>query len=269
MSYVEYDAGNPPPFPPAPTPAPSPPPAQRRYAAAVYDAYKIYGSGENEVRALDNVTIGFEAGRFTAVMGPAGAGKSTLMQCAAGLDNLTYGRTFIDDVETTALNPTDLTLMRREKLGFIFQAFNLVPALTAEENILMPLTLAKREVDRAFFDYVVQTVGLGNRLSHKPSQLSGGQQQRVAVARALVSRPSIVFGDEPTGNLDSRSSAEVLGFMRTAVDQWQQTVVIVTHDPVAASHTDAVVFMADGHVVDFLERPTSDAVFEKMKQIGH
>jgi putative ABC transport system ATP-binding protein len=243
-------------------------PDQRVYAASVYDAYKVYRTGEDEVRALDGVTVGFEAGRFTAVMGPSGSGKSTLMQCAAGLDTLTSGRTFIDNVETTFMNPTELTLMRREKLGFIFQAFNLIPALTAKENILLPLTLSGRDVDQAFFDYVVQTVGLGNRLTHKPSQLSGGQQQRVAVARALVSRPSIIFGDEPTGNLDSRSSHEVLGFMRTAVDQWNQTVVIVTHDPVAAAHTDAVIFMADGRIADYLERPTAETIFERMKTMG-
>jgi len=256
VSYVDYDAGTPPPVP------------QRVYAAAVYDAYKVYRSGEDEIRALDGVTVGFEAGRFTAVMGPSGSGKSTLMQCAAGLDTLTAGRTFIEDVETTHMNPTELTLIRREKLGFIFQAFNLIPALTAKENILLPLTLSRRPVDQALFDYVVSTVGLGDRLDHTPGQLSGGQQQRVAVARALVSRPAIIFGDEPTGNLDSRSSAEVLGFMRSAVDQWHQTVVIVTHDPVAASHTDAVLFMADGKVVDYLERPTADAVFDRMKTMG-
>ena len=235
------------------------------YAASIYDAYKIYKSGEGEVRALDGVTVGFPAGRFTAVMGPSGSGKSTLMQCAAGLDTLSYGRTFIGETETTNMDPTQLTLMRREQLGFIFQSFNLVPALTAKENILLPLTLSNRPVDDGFFDYVVQTVGLGDRLGHKPAQLSGGQQQRVAVARALISRPAIVFGDEPTGNLDSRSSAEVLGFMRTAVDHWDQTVVIVTHDPVAASHTDVVLFMADGRVVDSLERPTADTVFERMQ----
>jgi len=257
VTYAPYDAGTPP-----------PPPQPRSYAAAVYDAYKIYRTGEAEVRALDGVTVGFERGRFTAVMGPSGSGKSTLMQCAAGLDRLDHGRTFIDDVETTGMNPTDLTLMRREKLGFIFQAFNLVPALTARENILMPLTLSKRPVDQQFFDYVIDTVGLRNRLDHKPGQLSGGQQQRVAVARALVSRPAIIFGDEPTGNLDSRSSGEVLGFMRTAVDHWQQTVVIVTHDPVAASYTDAVIFMADGRIVDFLERPTADVIYDKLKGLG-
>ena len=257
MSYVEYDAGTPPPVP-----------QQRAFAASVCEAYKIYRSGEDEVRALDGVTVGFEAGRFTAVMGPSGSGKSTLMQCAAGLDTLTYGRTFIDNVETTRMNPTELTLIRREKLGFIFQAYNLIPALTAKENILLPLTLSGRDVDEEFFEYVVRTVGLGDRLTHKPSQLSGGQQQRVAVARAMVSRPAIIFGDEPTGNLDSRSSAEVLGFMRTAVDQWGQTVVIVTHDPVAAARTDAVIFMADGRIADYLERPTAETVFERLKTMG-
>jgi putative ABC transport system ATP-binding protein len=250
------------------TPPPYTPPPQRAFAAAVYDAYKVYGSGEAEVRALDGVTVGFEAGRFTAVMGPSGSGKSTLMQCAAGLDRLTYGRTVVDNVDTTLMNPTDLTLMRREKLGFIFQGFNLVPALTARENILMPLKLARRPVDQEFFDFVIATLGLTNRLGHKPSQLSGGQQQRVAIARALVSRPRIVFGDEPTGNLDSRSSGEVLDFLRSAVDQLGQTVVIVTHDPAAAARTDCVIFMSDGHIVDYVEAPTAEVVFERIKRIG-
>jgi len=248
---------------------PPPSPQQRAFAASVHDAYKVYQAGADEIRALDGVTAGFEAGKFTAIMGPSGSGKSTLMQCAAGLDTLTSGRTFIDGVETTAMNPTELTLMRREKIGFIFQAFNLIPALTAEENILLPMTLAKAKVDRAYFDMVIGTVGLGDRLHHKPSELSGGQQQRVAVARALITRPAIVFGDEPTGHLDSRSSHEVLGFMRTAVDQWHQTVVIVTHDPVAAAHADMVVFLADGRVVDYLERPTSEAVFDRLKHFGN
>lgn len=241
---------------------------ERAYAASIHDAYKVYRTGETEIRALDGVSVGFEAGRFTAVMGPSGSGKSTLMQCAAGLDRLDAGRTFVGGVETTQMSATDLTVMRREQLGFIFQAFNLVPALTAEENILLPLTLAKRPVDQQLFDYVIDTVGLRNRLTHKPRELSGGQQQRVAVARALVSRPAIVFGDEPTGNLDSRSSGEVLSFMRTAVTNWGQTVVIVTHDPAAAAQTDAVLFMADGRIVDYVERPTADAIYEKMKVLG-
>ena len=239
------------------------------YAASVHDAFKIYGSGENEVRALDGVTVGFQAGGFTAIMGPSGSGKSTLMQCAAGLDTLTSGRVFVGETEITGLDATKLTLMRRDHIGFIFQAYNLIASLTAEENILLPLTLARREVDKSYFDLVISKVGLGDRLGHKPSEMSGGQQQRVAVARALVSRPAIVFGDEPTGNLDSHAGAEVLGFMRQAVDEWQQTVVIVTHDPIAASYADRVIFLADGKIVDFMESPTSDSVLDRMKQFGN
>ncbi|MCO5314071.1 MAG: ABC transporter ATP-binding protein [Microthrixaceae bacterium] len=252
---------------PASAPPASAPPASVP-AASIHDGSKVYTTGDGPLAALDNVTLAFESGRFTAVMGPSGSGKSTLMQCMAGLDSLTAGRTFIGGVETTHMSPTELTLVRREQLGFIFQSFNLVPALTAEENILMPLKLAKRPVDREYFDYLVGVVGLSDRLRHKPAQLSGGQQQRVAVARALMTRPTIVFGDEPTGNLDSRSSAEVLQFMRTTVDQAAQTVVIVTHDPVAASYTDRVVFMADGRIVDSIESPTTESVIDHMLQFG-
>ena len=245
---------------PAPTPV--------TYAARAYGATKIYGSGDSEVRALAGVDVGFEAARFTAVMGPSGSGKSTLIQCMAGLDYVTAGRIFVGDIEIQGLNPTEMTLLRRDKMGFVFQAFNLVPSLTAERNILLPLTLAKRDVDQAFFDQVISTIGLGNRLQHKPSELSGGQQQRVAVARALVSRPELLFADEPTGNLDSRTSLEVLRLIRDAVDQLGQTVVMVTHDPVAAGHADRVVFLADGLIVDELLDPTAESVLERMKRFG-
>lgn len=240
--------------------------AERVFAASVYDAYKVYGVGSNEVRALDGVTVGFEAGRFTAIMGPSGSGKSTLMQCAAGLDTLTSGRVFVGATEITGMDATQLTLLRREQIGFIFQSYNLIPSLTAEENILLPITLSRRDVDRDYFDLVVAKFGLGDRLRHKPSEMSGGQQQRVAVARALISRPSIVFGDEPTGNLDSHAGSEILGFMRNAVDEWRQTVVIVTHDPVAASYADQVMFLGDGRVVDHMEDPTTASVLDRMKQ---
>lgn len=241
---------------------------QRVFAAAAYDVYKVYGREDSEVRALDGVTVGFEAGRFTAIMGPSGSGKSTLMQCVAGLDSLSSGRVFIGQTEITAMNATELTLLRREKIGFIFQGFNLVPALTARENILLPMTLSNRPVDPAFFDEVVAAVGLGDRLGHKPRELSGGQQQRVAVARALISRPELVFADEPTGNLDSRSGGEILGFLRRAVDQWSQTVVMVTHDPAAAAYADLVIFLADGRVTDHLESPTAAAILDRMKNFG-
>lgn len=237
-------------------------------AASIINGFKIYESADGPLYALNDVSLSFESAKFTAVMGPSGSGKSTLIHCLVGLDTLTSGRTFIDGVETTDMNATKLTLIRREKLGFIFQSFNLVPTLTAEENILMPLTLAGRKVDREFFDHVIGVVGLGDRLSHKPAELSGGQQQRVAVARAFVSRPKIIFGDEPTGNLDSRSSSEILGYMRQAVDDWKQTVVIVTHDPTAAARTDRVVFMGDGRIVDGIERPTAESVLDRMKQFG-
>ena len=248
--------------------SPTPPPGQVRWAAQVHDAYKIYGSGENEVRALNGVTVGFEAGRFTAIMGPSGSGKSTLMQCAAGLDRLSGGIAMIGDTDISRLGEKALTLLRREKVGFIFQQFNLLPTLTAEENILFPLTLAGRKPDTEWMQHVVSTVGLGDRLSHKPSELSGGQQQRVAVARALVERPEIIFADEPTGNLDSRSSAEILQFMESAVRDFGQTVVMVTHDPVAASHASPVLFLADGRIVDELMDPTRDTVLDRMRLLG-
>ncbi|MCB1257678.1 MAG: ABC transporter ATP-binding protein [Microthrixaceae bacterium] len=232
------------------------------------NGYKIYGSEDSEVRALNGVTVGFESARFTAIMGPSGSGKSTLMQCAAGLDKLTSGDAIIGDVNISRLNEKALTLLRRERVGFIFQQFNLLPVLSAEENILFPLTLAGREPDKAWMDHVIDTVGLRDRLSHKPSELSGGQQQRVAVARALVERPQIIFADEPTGNLDSHSSAEILAFMRNAVIEFGQTVVMVTHDPVAASHASRVLFLSDGLIVDELLEPTRDSILDKMRNLG-
>jgi putative ABC transport system ATP-binding protein len=247
---------------PAPT-VPSEPPAAR-----VVDAVKIYGRGENEVRALDGVSVEFASGRFTAIMGPSGSGKSTLMHSVAGLDPLTSGTAFIGDTEVTALDDRRLTQLRRDRIGFIFQAFNLVPTLTAAENIALPARLAGRKPDAAWFERVVETVGLQNRLKHRPSELSGGQQQRVAVARALAIRPAIVFADEPTGNLDSRTGAEILSFMRTAVREFGQTIVMVTHDPVAASYADRAVFLADGRIVDDLDDPTADSVIDRIRHIG-
>jgi putative ABC transport system ATP-binding protein len=236
------------------------------FAAAVYDASKVYGAGDTAVHALADVTVGFPAGRFTAIMGPSGSGKSTLMQCVAGLDRLSSGRVFIGDVELSRLSKTDLTLLRRDRLGFVFQQYNLIPTLTAKENILLPLTLAGREPDQAWFDSIVGTVGLGDRLGNRPSQLSGGQQQRVAVARALVSQPQIVFADEPTGALDSRTGTEILEFMRSMVDDAKQTIVMVTHDAHAASYADNVLFLADGRIIDEMPEPTVDRVLDRMKQ---
>ncbi len=252
----------------AATTMPEPAPGSTPIAASVYDAYKIYPTPDGDIRALDGVTVGFPQGRFTAIMGPSGSGKSTLMQCAAGLDTLSAGRAFIGATEITRLDPTALTLLRRDQVGFIFQSFNLVRSLTAEENILLPLTLAKQKVDREHFDRVIDVVGLRDRLTHRPAQLSGGQQQRVAVARALIANPPLVFGDEPTGNLDSRASAEILGFLRRAVDEWGRTVVIVTHDPTAAAMANAVLFLADGRIVDWIEGPTVDSVLDRMKGLG-
>lgn len=251
-----------------PTPQPPPQTQSVRWAAQVIGGYKIYGSGDNEVRALDGITVGFEAARFTAIMGPSGSGKSTLMQCSAGLDRLTMGDAIIGDSNISRLGEKALTMLRREKVGFIFQQFNLLPVLTAEENILFPLKLAGKRPDREWLDHVVDSVGLRDRLSHKPSELSGGQQQRVAVARALVERPEIIFADEPTGNLDSRSSAEILGFMHNAVSQFGQTVVMVTHDPVAAAYASRVLFLADGRIVDELLDPTRDSVLDRMRNLG-
>ena len=237
-------------------------------AARAVDAVKVYGKGEAEVRALDGVTVDFEAGRFTAIMGPSGSGKSTLMHSLAGLDTLTSGSVWIGDTDLGTLNDRKLTQLRRDRVGFVFQSFNLIPTLTAAENIVLPMRLAGRRPDRAWVDQVVETVGLGRRLTHRPSELSGGQQQRVAVARALASRPEIVFADEPTGNLDSRTGAEILSFMRQAVRELGQTIVMVTHDPVAASYADRAIFLADGRVVGELHDPTSDSVLDAMRILG-
>jgi putative ABC transport system ATP-binding protein len=237
-------------------------------AAMARNASKPYGSGEALVRALDDVTIEFPSGRFTAIMGPSGSGKSTLMHCLAGLDGLTSGSVWIGDADLSKLNDRQLTQLRRDHVGFIFQAFNLVPTLTALENITLPSALAGRKPDRAWLDHVVDTVGLRSRLSHRPSELSGGQQQRVAVARALASKPQIIFADEPTGNLDSRTGAEILSFMRTAVREFGQTIVMVTHDPMAAAYADRAVFLADGRIVDEIDAPTANTVLDRIKKLG-
>jgi putative ABC transport system ATP-binding protein len=225
---------------------------------------KIYGSGEAQVTALDDVSVSFERGRLTAIMGPSGSGKSTLMHCMAALDAPTSGRIVVDGVELSGLKDKDLTRLRRDRLGFVFQSFNLVPTLSAKENITLPLDIAGTPVDQSWFDTVIDTVGLRDRLSHRPNQLSGGQQQRVACARALVSRPAIVFADEPTGNLDSRASAEILGFLRRSVDEFGQSVVMVTHEPSAAAYADRVLFLDDGRIVDELRDPTADTVLARM-----
>jgi putative ABC transport system ATP-binding protein len=237
-------------------------------AARAENARKVYGHGDTQVVALDDVSVDFTAGEFTAIMGPSGSGKSTLMHCVAGLDSLTGGRVLIGDTDLTTLDDKHLTLLRREKVGFIFQAFNLVPTLTALENITLPLSLAGKKPDPAWLDTVIDTVGLANRLTHRPSELSGGQQQRVAVARALTSRPQIIFADEPTGNLDSRAGSEILSFMRRAVRELGQTIVMVTHDPVSASYASRVVFLNDGGIVDEMLDPTPELVLDRMKKFG-
>ena len=237
-------------------------------AAAALNASKIYGKDDSEVRALDDVTVDFAEGQFTAIMGPSGSGKSTLMHCLAGLDTLTSGKVFVDGTDLSGLSDRELTVLRREQVGFIFQAYNLVPTLTALENITLPLDLGGVDVDQVWLNDVVRAVKLESRLTHRPSELSGGQQQRVAVARALASRPKIIFADEPTGNLDSRSGAEILAFMRHAVSDLGQTIVMVTHDPVAAAYADRVVFLADGKVVDEITSPTSEQVLDRMKKLG-
>ena len=229
---------------------------------------KIYGTGDTEVRALDGVDVEFERGRFTAIMGPSGSGKSTLMHCSAGLDDLTSGTVHIGDVELGDLSERDLTLLRRDKVGFVFQAFNLIPTLTAEENLTLPLDLAGRKPDASWMVNIIETVGLQDRLRHRPDELSGGQQQRVAVARALVSRPEIVFADEPTGNLDSITGGEVLDFLRGAVDDLGQTLVVVTHDAGAAAMADRVLFLADGQIVDEMSNPDADRILDRIKAIG-
>jgi putative ABC transport system ATP-binding protein len=246
----------------------SPPEASATVAASARDARKVYGSGDTEVRALDGVTVDFEVGRFTAIMGPSGSGKSTLMHCVAGLDDLTSGQVFIAGTDLTTLNDKALTQVRRDQVGFVFQSFNLIPTLDALENITLPIDLAGRKPDGSWLDTVVSTVGLGDRLKHRPSELSGGQQQRVAVARALAARPKIVFADEPTGNLDSKAGAEILGFIRNAVTEFGQTVVMVTHDPVAAAYADRVLFLADGQIVDEMQDPTAPQIIERMKRLA-
>ncbi len=237
-------------------------------AARAAHATKVYGRADATVRALDDLSVDFGAGEFTAIMGPSGSGKSTLLHCLAGLDTLTSGEVFIGDTELGALKDTELTLLRRRRVGFIFQSFNLVPTLNALDNITLPLAIAGVAADAALLDDVVTSVGLSDRLKHRPSELSGGQQQRVAAARALVSRPDIIFADEPTGNLDSRAGAELLGFLRTAVENFSQTIVMVTHDPLAAAHADRVVFIADGTTVDEMTSPTSDRILDVMKHLG-
>ncbi|MCA1693084.1 MAG: ABC transporter ATP-binding protein [Actinobacteria bacterium] len=249
-------------------PGPAPAAADRAVAARAVSATKTYGKGEGAVVALDRVDVAFAAGAFTAIMGPSGSGKSTLMHCLAGLDELTTGQVLIGDVDLTTLNDKHLTLLRRDKIGFIFQAYNLVPTLTALENITLPMDLAGRKADPAWLDQVVDTIGLRDRLQHRPSELSGGQQQRVAVGRALAGGPQIIFADEPTGNLDSRSGAEILDFMRRAVRELGQTIVMVTHDPSAASYADRVVFLADGRIVDEIQHPSAEAVLDRMKTFG-
>ncbi|MEU6475985.1 ABC transporter ATP-binding protein [Streptomyces sp. NPDC047017] len=235
-------------------------------AARAAELSKVYGQGETQVVALDRVSVDFARAEFTAIMGPSGSGKSTLMHCVAGLDTFSSGSVRIGDTELGSLKDKQLTKLRRDKIGFIFQAFNLLPTLTALENITLPMDIAGRKPDKRWLDSVIDMVGLSGRLGHRPAQLSGGQQQRVAVARALASQPEIIFGDEPTGNLDSRSGAEVLGFLRNSVRQLGQTVVMVTHDPVAAAYADRVVFLADGRIVDEVYGPTADTVLDRMKQ---
>ncbi len=237
-------------------------------AARAIDASKVYGSGEAVVRALNGITVSFERRRYTAIMGPSGSGKSTLLHCLAGLDRVTSGRVYLGDIEISAASEKQLTLIRRDNIGFVFQSYNLIPTLTALENITLPMALAGRKPDQAWLDQVIDIVRLRDRLTHRPSELSGGQQQRVAVGRALASRPEVIFADEPTGNLDSRSGTEILTFMRKAVDDLGQTIVMVTHDPNAAGYADRVVFLTDGTIVDELESPTADSVLDRMKRLG-
>jgi putative ABC transport system ATP-binding protein len=238
-------------------------------AASAISAQKVYGSGDDAIYALRDVSVDFYQGQFTAIMGPSGSGKSTLMHCIAGLDELTKGSAIIDGTDLSSLKDKELTELRREKIGFVFQSFNLVPTLTANENIRLPLMLGNNKGDEAWIQKVIETVHLQDRLTHRPSELSGGQQQRVAVARALASQPRIIFADEPTGNLDSITGAEILTFMRKAVDDLGQTIVMVTHDPVAAAYADRIIFLADGHIVNEMTEPTADRVLDLMKSIGH
>ena len=250
--------------PPAPPAANS----QRIAAARADNAVKVYGSGDTEVTALRNVSVQFEQGKFTAIMGPSGSGKSTLMHCMAGLDRLTTGEAYVGQTALSTLNDKQLTKMRREQVGFIFQSFNLVPTLNIRENVTLPMDLGSGKLDDAWVDEVISTVGLADRVSHRPNELSGGQQQRVAVARALASRPDIVFGDEPTGNLDSKTSSDILSFMQRAVKQLGQTIVMVTHDPRSASYSDRVLFLADGEIVHEMSEPTTESVYDTIKNLG-
>jgi putative ABC transport system ATP-binding protein len=237
-------------------------------AARAIGATKIYGTGETAVHALDGVDVSFDRAKFTAIMGPSGSGKSTLLHCIAGLDTLTSGQVFLGDREISAMSDKELTRVRRDHIGFIFQTYNLIPTLNALENITLPEALAGRDSDKEWLDRVIDTVRLRDRLTHRPSELSGGQQQRVAVARALAGRPDVIFADEPTGNLDSKASAEILDFLRSAVDNFQQTIVMVTHDPLAAARADRVVFLADGRISDSMDHPTADAILDRMRKLG-
>jgi putative ABC transport system ATP-binding protein len=243
-------------------------PAVTTVASRAVDVTKVYGSGDTAVHALDGITVEFQRSRYAAIMGPSGSGKSTLLHCLAGLDRVTSGQVFLGGTEISATSEKQLTLIRRDQIGFVFQAYNLVPTLTALENITLPVALAGRKPDPEWLDQVLDTVGLTDRVGHRPNELSGGQQQRVAVARALVSRPEVIFADEPTGNLDSKAGAEILGFMRRAVSDLGQTIVMVTHDPVAASYADRVVFLADGKLCGDLDGPTVDSVIDHMKSLG-
>jgi putative ABC transport system ATP-binding protein len=237
-------------------------------AARIVDGVKVYGTGVTAVRALDAISADFGAGQFTAIMGPSGSGKSTLLHCLAGLDRLTEGRVLIGNVDLGSLDDKAMTLLRRDRIGFVFQAFNLVPTLTAQENVVLPLTLGGKKPDRAWVTELARSLGITDRLEHRPAELSGGQQQRVATARALVTRPDLIFADEPTGNLDSRSANELLTQIRRAVDEYHQTVVMVTHDPRAAAYADRVLFLADGRVVRELLAPTSDLVLDAIRELG-
>ena len=248
--------------------APGPEIAASGFAASTEGLSKIYGSGETRVVALDAVTVAFPRGQFTAIMGPSGSGKSTLMHCLAGLDTASDGRVLIGDTELTALNDKRLTQLRRDAVGFVFQSYNLLPVLTAEENIVLPLRIGGEAPDREWLETLMTTVALGDRRTHRPSEMSGGQQQRVAVARALISRPAVVFADEPTRNLDSAASAEILSFLRRSVDEYHQTIVMVTHDPIAAAYTDRVVFLADGRILHEIRQPTAERVLEEMKMLS-
>ncbi|HEY3485479.1 MAG TPA: ABC transporter ATP-binding protein [Ilumatobacteraceae bacterium] len=249
-------------------PAPSNVVVTSSVAARAVDAVKVYGRGATEVRALDGIDVEFERARLTAIMGPSGSGKSTLLHCLAGLDTLTSGKVFIGDTDLTQLDDKELTVLRRDRVGFVFQSFNLVPTLTAHENITLPIALAGRRPDRSWIDALVNALGIGDRVSHRPSELSGGQQQRVAAARAMATRPELIFADEPTGNLDSKSATELLELTRGAVEGFGQTVVMVTHDPRAASYADRVVFLSDGRIVEDLDAPTIDVILDTLKRLG-